>query len=95
MLLVTSFPVWGRFSLNCCPVVASPVFSLSPFRIKCLRSTGHTQLISSGKLKKENQSMEDFCASAVLNVQQDTPEMESSSGWKKGSVTFGRLSGHL
>lgn len=38
--------------------------------------------------------MEDFYASAVLNVQQDTPEMESSSGWKKGSVTFGRLSGH-
>lgn len=30
--------------------------------------------------------MEDFCASAFLNVQQDTPEIEPS--WKKGLVIF-------
>lgn len=32
--------------------------------------------------------MEDFCASAFLNVQQDTPEIEPSSDWKKGLVIF-------
>lgn len=32
--------------------------------------------------------MEDFCASAVLIVQQDTPEIEPSCGWKKGLVIF-------